>query len=832
MKQQQKQKQRGNRKQGKLHSSPQAVVKKISKSPLDNLLSRHSNLIGYSLLGILLVIIFHRFLSGSVYYMFKDIGSDTVNFFYPLQVYAANYLKTVGFPKWSHAEGMGQSIMSSTLMNPFYYILYLTGPKNVAYSIIWMEVAKIVLTFLVVYKFLKLWNFDSLVRIIGALLFSFSGFMIVGGSWYLFSTDAFLIALLLLAFEMLYQKKSWYLFPIAVALICIDQPFDLYLFGLFLIIYFLFRHFTEEHPSWKEFFSMTQKLAGFAIVGIVISSFILVSNIFLVIDSPRVGGESGYYRLLLSKPLFFLESKLYYTTAIMKLFANDLVGDGSNFKGWNNYLEAPMFYIGLLPLVIFPQFFLWSGKRTRFVSVIFLLIFIIPVVFPFFRYAFWLFTGDYFRGFGFFLSIEILLIGLIALSKLGEGRKVNILLLAGTLVVYIGLLWFPYSNIDQLLDEKLRSTVTAFMVGFAILVALYRFSRYRQILKILLLLLVLIEVGYMNYGTVNNRITVSGREFKQKTGYNDYSVEAIQYIKSHDTSFFRVMKDYGSGPAMHTSINDAKVQGYYGTASYQSFNQKYYIRFLEETEIIQKGNEHESRWAPGLGGRPLLLNLASNKYLLSTNPNSLQLYRNLLYDSVTTFGNVKVFRNTHFVPLGITYTKYIPMSDFSMISAFKKEITMMDACVIEDSTSTESLVGIERFNLNDTAHTYTFNDYFSDMEKFRQDTLKITYFSENEIRGDIKLESPGILFFSIPNDRGWHARINDEEIKPMICNIGFIGFYLDPGEHEVELTFIPPLFIPSLIASILGLVLYAGLIVLTVLKRKKRTLLSNDNTPG
>ena len=263
---------------------------------------------------------------------------------------------------------------------------------------IWMEITKIIVTAIVFFKFLKELNLSNINSLIGTFLYSFSGFMIVGGSWIVFSIEACYFAILLLGFEKVFKQNSWYLFPIAIALISIMRPFNLYFYGLFLIIYFLFRHFSSDNFSWKYLFINGLKLFGLAILGISISMFFFVSGVQLMLDSPRVSGNSSYFNLLHSRPIFFTEQPLHYITAIFRTFSNDMLGNGSNFRGWYNYLEAPMTYIGILPLVLFPQVFFLLNKKKKITYSIFLAIFIIPVIFPYFRYAFWAFAGDYFRG--------------------------------------------------------------------------------------------------------------------------------------------------------------------------------------------------------------------------------------------------------------------------------------------------------------------------------------------------------------------------------------------------------------------------------------------------
>jgi hypothetical protein len=74
-------------------------------------------------------------------------------------------------------------------------------------------------------------------------------------------------------------------------------------------------------------------------------------------------------------------------------------------------------------------------------------------------------------------------------------------------------------------------------------------------------------------------------------------------------NFSELKKITNPGKAQHSSLNDAQAQAYFGTTSYSSFNQINYIRFLDETGIIQKGDEIATRWSPGLRGTAIISNI-------------------------------------------------------------------------------------------------------------------------------------------------------------------------------------------------------------------------------
>jgi uncharacterized membrane protein YfhO len=799
--------------------SPKKGTIKGNQKPffLDSYMEKYGIWITLGLVSVLIFIIYFDFILGNKFYLFKDIGSDSINYSLPQITLLTNHLHTEGFPLWSFSQGMGQNIMPS-LSDPFNWIVILFGTGNIEYGFIWMEISKLLLTAFFFYNFLFQFRLSSISLLIGTMLYTFSGFMIVGSGWYIFSAEACLLALLLLSFEKLYRGNSWYLFPIAIALITMIQPFDLYFYGLFLIIYFLFRHFSTNTSSWKKLLSSSIIMLGLGLIGVIISSFFLISTLQTLLDSPRVGGGFSYTNLLLSKPIFGFGGNGHNHTAIMRFFSNDLLGNGSSFKGWYNYMEAPMFYIGLLPLLLFPQIFTLIETKKKFIFGAFITFFLIPIIFPFFRYSFWLFTGDYYRGFSLFISLCFLIFSLLVVNELDKIKKVSWPLLAATLIGLIILLYFPYQNTGNILQKNLRSLILVFLFLYTIIILLLNYSKNRNTAKILLTILVFFEIGIMTNRTVNDRTALSKNEVRQKSGYNDYSIEATAYVKSIDKGFFRINKEYASGPTVHTSFNDSKMQGYFGTPSYASFNQKYYIRFLEEAGIVKKGDETQSRWASGLTTRPLLHFFSSVKYDFTKQSNS-QLLQ-LGYDSITQIGDVKILKNRYSLPLGFTYTKYIPLKQYQKLTELQKQLTLLKAFVVEESDLAK-LKSFSEFNLQDTTKNYSWDELEADVVARKADTLKMTSFTNNKIKGIIELKENKLLFFSIPFDKGWHCLIDGKQTEPILSNIGFCGIELMPGRHNIELFYEPPFFKVSFIATLVGLLLYMLVIFIKQYNYKK-----------
>ncbi|MBN1353343.1 MAG: YfhO family protein, partial [Candidatus Omnitrophica bacterium] len=324
-------------------------------------------------------------------------------------------------------------------------------------------------------------------------------------------------------------------------------------------------------------------------------------------------------------------------------------------------------------------------------------------------------------------------------------------------------------------------------------------------IRALLLLIICIEMGYLSSITVNKRTIVSAREFKQKTGYNDHTVDALKYLSSIDKGFYRINKDYSSSPAVYGSLNDAKVQKFKGTASYLSFNQLYFIKFLQATNTIDRDNESHTRWAPGLSQCPSLHSFASIKYNITKDKKPYML--NVMYDLIATFNDVKVLKNRFFLPLGFTYDQYITFNDFKKRTIGQKQIALYEAFIINDPSDSITKE-LPEYSFSDTIKTYTLSDFKKAIDNRKEDTLNITEYNDNLIKGAIILRQKKMLFFSIPYDKGWKAYVDGKEQKLKLITIGFMGLLLDKGEHTIELIYFPPYVIIGFIISILALIVY------------------------
>jgi uncharacterized membrane protein YfhO len=776
------------------------------------------------LLGISLVvcyIVFSDFISLKKVYLFRDIGSDSLNIYFPWLAGTSDYLKTESGLGWSFSQGMGQNLFPTSIGDFFSNFLTYFDKSKIPYGLVFVEITKILLTGFVFYKFLKELKLSNYSSLLFAFLFSFSGFIILGGCWTIFSLEALYASIILFGFERWLNHGKFTWLVLGIMFMAFLQPFFLFMYTILLAGYAIVRYHDVKEKNTKLFLAFVLKTIGLACIAVFMSSYQLFADLLQYAESPRVGGEASFFARLKQHGMFEMADDLLRFTTVFRTFGSDMLGTGNNFKGWQNYLEAPLFYCGIFCLVTFPQFFSSLSKHQKYFYGVLTFVFCLPIVFPYFRYAFWAFSGDYFRTFSFVIVFLMVMFSARALNYIEKQGKLNKIVLGITVLFLLFLLYTPAAQFKGGINTNLRSFATFLIFAYAaLLFGLTQKSNIKNISKIALLILCIIEIASFSSITVNKRDVITKYVLNDKVGYNDYTVEAVKYLKQTDKSFYRLNKDYSSGLAIHSSINDAKVQGFYGTASYFSFNQKNYIKFLGDLNVIDVKDENSTRWAKGLADRPILFSIASGKYWLSKRTDNA--IANMGFDSINTFGDVKVYKNKFSLPFGFTYNKTISENDFKKLSPSQKDFCLLKACVIgnEDKNTFNK---ISSLNIADTIAPFTFETYLSYINDLKKDNFVISKFSENNIIGDVTTADSKILFFSIPFDEGWKVKINGKDANLYRLNCGLTGLLTEKGNNKIELTFTPRYKNIGTIVSIISLIIFLGLLTISYFRNKSKT---------
>lgn len=751
---------------------------------------------------IVAALIFRDFLFGNAVLLYKDIGSDSLTDYYPWFVHFSDYLRNEGFPSWSFAVGMGQDIFylaGYLLLDPVTWL-----PKDlIAPALVYQHLAKILVAGLLFFRFLRLRRLELPAALLGSLLLCFSAYMTMGSCWYILADEVVCFTALLLATEQAVARGHWYFLTLAVGLVGFLGSFQLYLCALLLSFYVPARLLEQYGWQPRRLFRTCLLLAAAAILGLGGGALITVPNFFAILNSPRGSGTASEVATLSSLPAFGLESQLHYITAVLRSFANDLMGAGDGFRGWVNYLEAPMTYCGLICLALVPQAFVGASRRQKIIYTILLAALLLPTLFPWFRHLFWLFQGNYFRTYSLFWVFAFITLGLTAFSRHLQGRPLNLWLLAATILILATLLHLPVGELQARINQTLKLQATILLLLYGIVLAAGQLLKRNQIAGWIIVALASIELIQFNRTTVN-RPTVTKQELKERVGYNDETVDAVRDIKASDNGFFRISKPRSSGSTVWSSLNDAMVFGYFGTSAYNSFNNVNYTNFLVTVGAMPSGAEHNTRWAIGLLNDPVLSTFACEKYALVDDP---VLYQTILqYEPVRRYGVNYLFRNELFLPLGLAFNRAITEEVFRQLPAKEKSEALLRMVVV--STRDDAVKhGLSLLSADEVKQETAASSFSDVVSVGRNSALNLTSFRQNRITGTVRLDQKSILLLQTPFDRGWRAFQDGRAAPTLKADIGLLGVALDAGEHQVELRYRTPFLRTAFAVSLVSLLI-------------------------
>jgi uncharacterized membrane protein YfhO len=806
--------------------STEQATKNTLSVPQDGILNFFNRFgIYIFLIAVVLIanILYKDFLWGRLVFLFKDIGSDTYNFDFPKLYQLADYWQKEGVPAWAFEQGMGQNI-HPYWFDPFTFLLILGGKNGVAQNLIFVYILQILTAGLLFYLFLKTRKMTGFVAILGGILYTFCGYIVLGSTWQItvFGTEIVYAAFLLFALEKFITDKQWYYIPLPIAMIAIHVPFYLFLYTILIIIYFTLRFNEENKWSFGKWFIGLSTIGLVSVIGVGIGAFMFGSNLLQMLESPRGSGDFAYTNTLTSQPVLAMADSLQLQTNFLRLFSTNLLGHADAYKGWGNYMEAASLYCGLICLVATPQIFHFANRKQRIIYGILLGLCLLVLFFPYFRYTFWAFTGDYYRTLGLFIVFILLYFTTKSIQQIIEKQQINLWILLSTIIVLLLVLFVFFDGIN--VTKSLRSSITIFLLTYASILFILSKSNLRNIALILLMTITIGEVIYISTTTVNRRNPATKQEMTEVgMAFNDATVDALKYIKSIDKSpFYRIDKDYASGTAIHASTNDAKVQEYYGTRSYMPFNQLNYIRFLKEMDQIPKNDESFTRWAPGLINNSFLQSSNAVKYMLSKAANSTFL-TGKGYDSLATFNDVKVWRNKYALPLAFCYDKYMTQAEAKKLSTVFRTFATLQGGIVENE-----MKNLQKMQI-DTTKAIDFPSYQANSDALKKNALDITKFSENEIIGKINIDTPKLLYFSIPLDGGWLATVDGKEAAIQKVNFGMMGVMLNKGQHEVKLHFTPPYSNIGGMVSMGSILIYGLLMGFFIQKNRKKKVVEEIN---
>lgn len=113
------------------------------------------------------------------------------------------------------------------------------------------------------------------------------------------------------------------------------------------------------------------------------------------------------------------------------------------------------------------------------------------------------------------------------------------------------------------------------------------------------------------------------------------------------------------------------------------------------------------------------------------------------------------------------------------------------------------------------------DNYVSQIMELRKNVLENVTIETDSVTGNITLDTPKILCFSIPYSIGWKAKVDGEEVPIYQANVMYLGIPLSAGEHNISLEYATPFLKEGFYISCISLFIFVIYIIIS--ERKRRT---------
>ncbi|TMV50798.1 YfhO family protein [Paenibacillus mesophilus] len=651
-----------------------------------NKLLRNNGFLLLILISIICLYVYRDFITLSKLYVYLDWGWDTYGNYWAWYAYLIDWAKA-GFPMWNFKGGIGSSIfsVSNYIFDPFNLFYIFLSKKILAYMFPFVFIAKIILSALFFYYYLNIMGFQRKTSLIVSLFYAFNGYMILWGQHYQFVNIVLYAPLLLYALEALIQRSRWIMFTIIIALTAIYSYYFFYMISIYLLLYAIARYILINGFNYKKLSSFLLRFGASYTLGVGLSAIILFPSAYSALTSPRVGYNINFSL----KPASLVE----YISILGRLFSNDTLGTNYQFVGYSNYYESPQLYCGLLTLLLIPQLFKAFGRREKIIYGGLGGILFAAILIPYGSVIFNAFSALTYRWSFVLILFELIMLASAVDFILKDNKFVHQKILRYSLVILckILLIIFIMRLIFRIINEKLvinsleilqglmYSTAKIFIVimiflySYYFITSLYSKNKLSKRLYVgSVIFIACLELAIFSNITVNKRELVSPNYITNRQGYFDYTSEAVSYLQKEDNSFYRLEKSFISA-----TPNEPLFQNYYGTTVYSSLNNPSYVDFVR---TIGASTGKADRVVDGFKDRISIQTLLGVKYYLSKEQDD----KPFGYSFMAKFGDLFLFRNNMYLPLGYTYNSYITEEEFSKLSVEEKDRTLLKYFILKN----------------------------------------------------------------------------------------------------------------------------------------------------
>ena len=745
---------------------------------------------------------------GGIFFYYGDYNVQQV----PFYILAHRAVRSGRFfwnPYIDLGSSMGGSLSFYLWGSPFFWLTIPFPEKSVPYILPVIMSLRYGTAMVTSYAWISRQVKDRTWALVGSLLYSFSGFQACNIVFQHFHDATAFFPLYLLSFDEIVQKKKFTGFALMTALMSIINYYFFFGQAVFLVLYYFVRYYPQK--DWRKSPAEIGFIILSGIAGLLLASFFLVQSLTGISGNSRLDNLINGYGILAyeegTTPLAILKSLFIIPDIIAKptLFSGEQVKNGS--------LAAYLPCYSIAGVIAYCDLFKRSWKRRMV-----LLCGVIALV-PVLNSVFSAFNAAYYAR---WFYMPLLIMSAMTARALETNRKnpllkgvriTTILTLAIMLCALLPTLekgkltWFSVSSNKDLLKVEIAATLLQLIVLILIVIVMPMFravSKYRKPVFAIATAVCCLSTSMA--------VLYNGNSLIAKTGGVKWKKQMLDTKPAlRDTSsFFRVETD-------GTSTNYEMVWEYPTIHCFESTVNPSIFTFYRRIGMIR--TVESTLPMDRVGARSLL----SVRYYIE---NELVKPSETIEDKGGMVGytegmpnnGYRIFENANYIPMGFTFDSYIREYDYRSM----KKGVQSDRLLVKDLILTEEQVSKYGHMLQEDLHAeeeVITEEQFADLCRDRADTACSEFeFTLSGFRAQTTLEKNNLVFFSVPYDKGFTAKVDGTEIEIEKVNGGLMAVPVSAGTHSIVFEYYPAGLRQCKVISAVTAIL---LIAAAVIRKKK-----------
>ena len=729
----------------------------------------------------------------------------------PFYQLANDAVRNQGLLGWNWYTDLGSSFLGSYAFyltgSPFFWLTVLLPEKLVLYAIPWLLCLKHGIASLTAYGYIRYFVKNQNIAVIGGLLYAFSGFQIFNLFFNHFQDVTAFFPLMLIAMEEYLRNHRKGCFALSVTLMAVINYFFFTGQAVFLIIYFLVRLCCKDIIiTWKNFFILLLE----AILGVCIACVVLLPAGLAVLDNSRV-----------SEYLFGQDMLLYHDkTKIIRIIQSFfMIPDApartnlfsSDYSKWASIG-------GYLPLFSMAGVIAFINHRKKHWASILIYICMLCAFVPVLNSMFYLFNASYYARWFYMPVLIMAMMTAHALDNIEINFKTG-LLTSGIMLILFGIISvLPVKQDDEIKFFAFASIPVYFWITLAVSVICLAGAEYicklrKQKQKFQNQAILLTSVACV---ACTCTIVYFGKAIG--TNAENYIHTAIHGKENLSISYEADEEDYFR---IDISENYDNYPMFWGLSNMRCFQSVVSPSIMEFYHSIGINRDVASRAETEYY---TLRGLFSVKYYFQKTDEEQTKELDLAgfaYDR--TENGFAIYKNNYFIPMGFTFENYILEENLENTEKLAKERMLIQALILNQEQAelySDIMTEIENPENLDLSK----DQYLKFCEAHANEACENFNYNANGFSASINLEQPKLVFFSVPYEKGWTAKINHQPVAIEKVSNGFMAVRCETGENEIVFSYELTGLKTGALITLIGILLFILYCVLPIGKNQKKTI--------